>query len=87
MTEGNRFQSGSAHSHSTAYTSGVSCGTTETNSTTHTRSGRACAAVVVQEITLLLEELAADVPTRDFVWARLAIDTCFDDILFGHQPG
>ena len=84
MTEHSISRGGTGHSHSTTYTSSVSVteGAANRESGLH---GRAHAAVIVQEITQMLEELAAAVPTRDFVWARLAIDICFDDILFGHQ--
>jgi hypothetical protein len=88
MTECNRFQSGSTHSYGTAYTSGVSCGVSVPGGASNREAGlngRARAAAIVQAITQMLEDLAADVPTRDFVWARLAIDSCIDRILFGHQ--
>ena len=88
MTERNHFRSGTTHSRGTSYTFGVSCGTSESEGVVNPGAdfdGRARAVVVVQEITLMLQQLAADVPTRDFVWARLAIDSCIDRILFGHQ--
>jgi hypothetical protein len=89
MTESNHFRGGSTHSRGTTFTYGVSCGTSETDGMANRCAdlhGRARAAEVVQEINRMLQQLAAEVPTRDFVWARLAIDSCIDDILFGHQP-
>jgi hypothetical protein len=89
MTESNHFRGGAAHSRGTTYTFGTSRATSETEAVANHVAGlhgRARAAEVVQEVNRMLQQLSAEVPTRDFVWARLAIDSCIDDILFGHQP-
>jgi len=92
MYQSRHFTDGSTYSRSvgvstgSTHTYGVSCGTGEAEGVTHNNTGlhgRARAAVVVQEITWMIQQLATEVAVIDFTWAHSAVDSLFDAILHG----
>jgi hypothetical protein len=70
---------------SMSFTYGVSCGTAETKSTTHSCTG-ACARLHLSGETRAFEKrlrrLAQTLPVADFVWLRAQYEAAFDRILF-----